>query len=302
MFKPIRHLFTELILLFSLGLLWGSGYVLAKFATTHGASPLGYAFWQSFGPALLLGLIVLFQSKPLSLSLHHCRYYAICGLLGIALPNTNMYFAAAHLPAGILAVIVNTVPIMTLPLALAFRQERFQWLRFCGILVGLSGIGFIVIPHSSLPDPTMLPWALLAFLSPLAFAICAIYINGDRPSNCTPLQLATGMLFTSTIYLLPLVWRQQAFYPLHWPFNLTDKVILLEVLLSSIGYIVFFTLIRLAGPVYYSLVGGVVALTGLMWGQIIFNEHFNAWNFAAVILILAGIVLVSSQQKADTHD
>ena len=39
----------SVILLISLGLVWGSGYAIARFAVTNGVTPLGYTFWQCLG-------------------------------------------------------------------------------------------------------------------------------------------------------------------------------------------------------------------------------------------------------------
>lgn len=46
-------------LLIILGIIWGSGYSLAKFAMTNGVSPLGYSLWQSLGPAVILAFFLL---------------------------------------------------------------------------------------------------------------------------------------------------------------------------------------------------------------------------------------------------
>ena len=43
-----------LALLIFLGALWGSGYALARYAISAGVPFLGYAFWQTVGPACLL--------------------------------------------------------------------------------------------------------------------------------------------------------------------------------------------------------------------------------------------------------
>ena len=46
-----------LILLIILGIDWASGYAIAGYCMTHGVNPYAYAFWQSFGPFVLLLLI-----------------------------------------------------------------------------------------------------------------------------------------------------------------------------------------------------------------------------------------------------
>lgn len=287
-----------LILLVLLGIIWGTGYVIARYATTHGVPPLGYSFWQSLGPALLVSLISWSRKAAVSFNRQHVIYFIICGAVGIMIPNTIMYFAAPHLPSGILAVIVNTTPVNIYILALFLKEERFQYGRFLGVLCAVFGIMLIATPGLSLPSAHMAPWVLLVLLSPFCFALCAIYINHYRPANSSSLALSAGMLAASSILLMPLVWIRQDFYSFHWPLSHADLAVLLEIGLSSLGYVILFELLRIAGAVYYGLVGSVVVLTGLFWGWLVFGEQLNIYSTSAVIFILLGISLVTlTQQK-----
>lgn len=292
--------FTSLTLLLLLGFIWGTGYSIARFATTHGVSPLGYSFWQSLGPAILISLLAFLTGKSsIPISTSHLRYYLICGLTGIVIPNTNMYFAAPHLPAGLLALVVNTVPIIAYPLALLARVESFSMIRLVGLVSAICGLLLIILPKTSLPSQEMTPWVLSSLITPLSFAFCAIYIARYRPERGDSTGLAAGTLVSSSLLLLPLVCFNQNFYALNWPPSLPDIVIILEIILSSMGYVLLFQLIKIAGPVYYSLVDTVVALTGLFWGYIIFDEQLNQWTGAAVLLILFALILVTQKQRTE---
>ncbi|MDF2940825.1 MAG: eamA-like transporter family protein [Gammaproteobacteria bacterium] len=282
-------------LLVLLGLIWGSGYSIARYCVTHGVAPMGYSFWQSLGPALFLLLLACFRSPKLPLSLPYLRYYLMCGILGIAFPNTLMYFAAGHIPAGMLAVLVNTVPIFTYPLAVLARTEKFKALRLAGLFVGLMGIMLIVWPHESLSHGSI-PWTLLVLLTPLSFACCAVFAS-FRPVPSDSLSLSAGMMTVSTLLLAPLVIHFNEFHALSWPLTTVDWLILLEIVLSSIGYVIFFALIKRAGPVYYSLVGGVVSITGLFWAYVAFDEKLSLALGLAVLLILVAIALLSLNEK-----
>ena len=291
------------LLLLLLGFIWGTGYSIARFAMTHGVPPLGYGFWQSLGPAILLSLMVLRTPTraALAINISASRYYFFCALTGIVIPNTTMYFAAPHLPAGLLAVIVNTVPIMAYPIALMARVESFHWLRLMGVCCAVAGLMCLVLPNTSLPSPHMIPWVLTVLLTPLSFACCAIYISRHQPQQSNPITLSTGTLLFSSILLLPIVLYSKSFYSLHLPLTLPDSVILLEIVLSSLGYILFFQLIKVAGPVYYSLVDTIVSLTGLLWGYFLFHERLNQWTGTAVLLILFSLVLITKYQSMASH-
>jgi len=292
--KP-THALTLLLLL---GFIWGTGYSIARFATTHGVPPLGYSFWQALGPALFLCFFKKSSLVSYKITMPKLKFYLMCGLVGIVIPNTNMYYAAAHLPAGVLAVIVNTVPIFAYILSIMARVEAFNPTRFCGVIAALLGLMFILLPNNaSLPSQEMAPWVLIALITPLSFAFFAVFIAQYRPKEEDSNSLATGMLIAASFLLSPLVFSTHNFYMFHFPLQIQDGIILLEIILSSVGYILFFQLIKTAGPVYYSLVDTIVALTGLFWGYVIFHEKLNAWTTPAVILILFALILVTKEQR-----
>lgn len=287
---------VSLLILILLGCIWGTGYSIARFAMINDVPPFGYSFWQSLGPAIVVGLIVLIRSKKISIDPKQIHFYIICGLTGILIPNTSMYYAASHLPASILAIVVNIVPVVVYPMALYVKLERFNWIRFMGICCAIIGLMLIILPKSSLPSPGMVPWVISTLITPISFAFCSIYIARNRPTNSDALTLSAGMLIASSILLMPLVANTHSMYWFKIPFTLPDWVILLEIILSSIGYVLFFKLISIAGPVFYCLVDTVVVLTGIFWGYIIFGEHLNRYTAAAVCFIVIALLLVTIQQ------
>ena len=290
MLKNSCKTFSFLILL---GAIWSLGFSIARYCTTHGVHPLGYAFWQSLGPAVLLTVLCKCLRIPIFNHRSYFVFYLFASLVGIAIPNANMYFAASQLPSGILAVIINVSPIMTYLLALAFKEESFNTRRFIGVVCAVIGIIIMIKPSGDITKE-MLPWLLSALLTPISFALCAVFVAKYRPVNSHSLGLAAGMLWGSTLWLLPVVFWGHHFYTLNHGFSWTEQWLLAEVLLSSAGYWLFFQLLKNAGPVYYSLVGGVVAIAGLIWGQLLFGETLTTPQVAGVIAIILGIVLVSS--------
>lgn len=291
---PLSYL---LLLLITLGFVWGSGYSLAKYATNGGVHPLSYGFWQAAGPALLLTVVNLSRGHFNCYRLVYWPYYLICGLLGIVIPNTNMYVLASLLPAGLLAVLVNTVPLIVYPLTLILKKEKFDGWRFQAIILGLLGLVLLIAPAA---NTVLSRWSIIALISPVSFALCSIYISFFQPKNLTPLACASGMLIAASFMLLPIIWQQQLFYPLTSPYTLTKLVVIAEIFLSSLGYFIFFKLLALAGPVFYGFTGSVVALTGLFWGIVIFDESLTLRQIIAVGCLLLAIVLMTWRQPSAT--
>lgn len=288
----LRFIDYPLFLLLLLGFIWGCGYSLSRYALTHGVSPLGYAFWQTLGPALLLGITGGFRRGGRLRNPADWRFFLVCGLAGIAIPNTNMYFLAPHLPAGMLAVLVNTVPLIIYPMAIFLGMERFDSLRFLAVVLGVFGVMSLVTAPLSVNMYT-----LAALLTPLAFAACSLYIASLGKHAPMAQESACGMLLAATLLLLPLVLSTHSYYSLSVFPNAVQSVVLLEILLSTMGYVLFFRLIRLAGPVFYSLVGGVVALTGIFWGRVLFDERLTLRETLACACITGAVFLVSWRQS-----
>lgn len=284
-----------------LGLIWGSGYVIANYCVHNGVKPLGYALWQSLGPAMALLLISIFRhTQSIRFEKKYLNYYLVCGLFGVAFPNTLIYFTSQHLPPGIVGVIVNIVPIIIYALALFWRQENFRWWRLFAVLVGVSGVMTIVIPHVHINTAAGIPWILLILLTPLSFALCAVFIARFRPVPSDSLGLSTGMLIISSLLLTPIVLSTHDFYAFHFPFTTIDWLLVLETLLSTTGYVIFFLLIRRAGPVYYSLVSGVVALTSVFWSWLIFHQIPSFMSAAGIALIVTSIGMITLCRTSST--
>lgn len=289
-----QHSIYATALLLLLGMTWGMGYTLARFAMTHDVQPLGYAFWQSIGPGIILFTFAMIKQQSWPLKKQHVRFYALCGLLGIAIPNANMFFSAQHIQAGILAVVINTVPIFTLLIAHVFLKEKISSRRWAGIIFAVTGMILLTTTHVAWSNVHWSPWLLTSLISPLCFASTALYIQHKGPSQSTPLASAAGMMIFASLFLTPSVWLSHQFHAL-WQTPLAQKnlAIITEIALSSIGYLLFFKLIQYAGAVYYSLVGAVVALTGIAWAYFILGEHIKPHALIAIALIVIGIILAS---------
>lgn len=295
-FKTVYPLF----LLCALGFTWGTSFSIAKFAMESGITPLGYSFWQSLGPAVLISLIAIFKDKSFFIQKReHIFFYLICGLIGICLPNVSMYFSAIHVPSGMLGLVVNTSPIITYVLSILFFIEKYDHIRFSGILLAFLGLFLLFYPKFAHMDESF-KWLIFSFVTPLMLSFCTVFMVKKRPKNISSLGLSAGMLFAATCMIAPVTLSLHQFHPLtQW--NMPNAFILIEIGLSSLGYILFFELLRTAGPVYYSLVGCLVAISGLFWGYLIFHEQPKQWEWMAIGFILVAIFLVSWTSQKIEH-
>lgn len=282
-----------LALLFLYAILGGATFTISKIAFGAGVSPGAYTFWQCAGAAAVMVGICGFKGISLPLEPRYLRFYIVCGLVGLALPNIIMFHSLARLPAGVMAVVVATVPVFTCALSNALSVERFKPRRAVGIALGVAGALFILLPRVSLSSPDLSLWAGVAFLAPFLYAVTHIYVARARPDDASAVAITAGMLIVASLALAPIMLDGDIVYVPRFPIGLAETMILLQIVISSICYLAFFAIVRRAGPVFFSQVGYLVTVTGLIWAILVFDESYSVWLWLAVGLIFAGLALVN---------
>lgn len=284
-------------MLLALGTIWGLSNPLTKLALEE-VQTFAFAFWQvTLALAVLSAIALARRSRP-PLGRRHLRYYLFTGLIGLALPGLNIAIVVQHIPAGLMSAIVSTAALFTYVLAVALRQERFHWLRAGGVLLGLAGALAILVPRTSLPGADMTGWVLMAMLTPLCYGINGVFAERFMPDDAGSGTMACGLLATASLFYLPvMVASGQASLPLPpvWP----STYALYALALGACGaYLLYFRLIRHAGPVFMSQVGYIVVAIGIIGGMLIFGERYSLWVWGGMALLVAGVTLVNAGQDA----
>ena len=149
---------------------------MGKIATETGHGPFGLIFWQQVVMVAVLGAIALVRRKGMALTVPALRFYVIVAVLGTLIPNGTFYYSVAHLPAGIMSIIIAMIPMLAFPMALAMGMDRFSALRLVGLALGLAGVAMLALPGVALPDAAMVAWLPVALIGPLFYAVEATYV------------------------------------------------------------------------------------------------------------------------------
>ena len=280
-------------LLFTCGVIWGLTFSLARIATSQDAHPLGLAFWQALGGGLVLLVVCCARGSLPVLNRSFFRRYLVIALIGTAIPGTLYFYAASRIPAGVLAITVTTVPLLTYAICLPLGADRYQHKRFSGLLVGFVAILILVLPDSSLPDPGMVNWLLLALASSVFYSLENIYVDIRVPHGLDMIALLCGALFVAAVLLIPVVAVFDAWVSLTMPFTEVEWAIVGMAVVSSSAYAVFFLVIKMSGAVFASLSAYVVTIAGVFWAILLFDESHSVYVWTAFGLLLVGMALVT---------
>jgi len=235
------------------------------------------------------------RRRVLPITKRHIQFYVVAGLLGSVIPGVLYFIAARRAPAGILAIAMATVPMLTLIVSRALGSEVLTFARVVGISLGAAGILFILVPDTSLPDAAAAPFIGLAVICAFCYAVENIYIDLRMPPG-EALTILCGMFAVATIItgLIAIIFDE--FWWPEWPLGSVEWSIIGLALINAFAYGTFVHLVNTAGPVFASQTAYVVTLSGVAWGMFLFGESHSHWVVAAAACMLVGLVLVRPRE------
>src|SRR5213593_3001106 len=120
----------------------GMNFVAVRLSD-RGLSPFFGAGLRFVLAAVLLYGLVAFGRIPLP-TRHQLKGTLLFGLLGFCVSYAFAYLALITLSSGVAAVVMGSVPLITLFLAVAHRVERFRGRGLIGAVIAIAGIVILV--------------------------------------------------------------------------------------------------------------------------------------------------------------
>ncbi len=286
------------IILLVMGMAWGLSFSLARVAASAGIHPFSITFWEAVGAGGTLLLICLLRRRPIPLSRDLLLLYLVAGALGMVVPNAIFFYAAAHVPAGILSISLAVIPLITFVASAALRLERIALGRAAGVLLGIFAIVLLVGPQESLPDPAQLPWVLLCVGAAACYAGFNIMVSLWRPYGATGFTTTAALFTAAALLLVPVMAATDSFVAPGWPWTEVEWALLGLGLINAVAFSLFVYLIETAGPVFTSQTSNLVTLFGVLWGIVIFGEQNSAWVWLSLATMMLALALVSPRRAA----
>jgi len=270
-------------------IVYGAIFSVNKMAAAAGTPPLAQGFWQSLGGGLLLLIILALKGRKLALGRRHLLSYLVIGALAVGVPMSLLTYAAPHLPAGLQTIVLALSPPVTYFLGMLARIERFRVLGLLGLAFGFAGVLVIIVGlglEESAPDAWR--WFALSLIAPLLFACSNLAAALLRPPLSSSLSMAAGMLVGSSAMLIPIMAiAGQASVPT----GAGAIAALIAAAINAVFFVLFFEIIRLAGPTFFAQFNYLAVLAGVGWSIAIFGEGLSIYFFVAMLLMFAGVFL-----------
>ncbi len=290
-----------IIYLVFLGSSWGLYFSLLKVAVLSGISYVGILTLTTVGVSVgMIAIALLRRRKPL-FSLKHNLFYLVCALTGYLLPMIAELLVIAHMPAGVLTLIVSMAPLATLIFAWMMKTDTINLPRVAGIMLGAFAIFAILLPDVHSVEAVAWRWLLLAMVVPVSYAIHHNFTARYWPSNSDSYQVACG----EAIYAGSLM---VAFSMFNWQWqdlqswNQGHAAIVFIATIALIDIYIYFELIRVKGPIYTSHANYFMVISGVLWGMVIFAERPSPLMWVSALLLVSSLYLIGDRKAEEEHE
>jgi drug/metabolite transporter (DMT)-like permease len=183
-------------------LLFSASYIISKVALRH-FEPLAFGYLRVLGSGALLGASYRYWSRASApLSRGDRLQLMLYALLGVVL-NQSLFIAGLALTsAHEAAILISSVPAMTLLAAVALRRETATWIKVMGMTVAGIGAVLVVIERGNGVEGSI-AGNLLILLNSLSYSFYLV-LSKRAMTRLTPTVVITHMFVYGAAMMLPI--------------------------------------------------------------------------------------------------
>jgi drug/metabolite transporter (DMT)-like permease len=272
-------------------LCWASAFAGIRASLTS-YTPAQLALFRFLVGSAVLAIHAVLTRMPLAKK-QDLGAIALIGFLGITAYHLLLNYGELSVTAGAASLLVNTAPIFTALLAIAFLGERLSLRRWVGIAISFTGV--VLITGGEAKGLSFDFGALLIVIS----AICiSLYMILQKPylKKYTAVQFTTYIIWAGTIFLLPFLPSLMKAVPTA-PLGATLAVVYLGVFPTAVAYATWgYVLAQIpasrAATLLY-LVPVLAIVVAWVWLQ----EVPTSLSLIGGAIVLSGVVLVNTRRQ-----
>ncbi len=293
---PHRHALSEWLSLLALTAMWGTSFLFTKVAVT--ALPVAWVVMARLGiGALVLVALAWLLGRGVPRGGRLWLFFGLIAVVGNLLPFSLITWGQQAIESGLAGILMAVMPLATLGLAHLFVPgERLTGRRVVGFLMGFVGVVVLIGPEALLAvGGEQAP--LLPMLAVLAGALCygtsAILARLRPPSDALSTAAATiglASMFSVPMGLNGWLGGSVGVPPGEVTVAVVGAVLFLGLFSTATAMVVYFRLIRSAGPSFTSQLNYLIPLWAVAVGVFFLGEEPTLGHLLGLLLILAGIL------------
>ncbi|MEE9349927.1 MAG: DMT family transporter [Flavobacteriaceae bacterium] len=279
------------VYLISLSLVWGSSFILMKYALI-GLTPIQVGAFRIIITALFL-MIIAFKSIN-NLTRQDWKYIAISSIIGTFIPVFLFSFAIKHLDSSVAAILNSFTPFNALIVGALFFGFSFRKNQIIGLLVGLTGTILLILNGSSIEIKQSIFYSSGILLASLGYAF-NVNIIKKHLNSVNPLAITTATFLIAFIPTVFVLASTSFFTTFSWtPIALKSflYVIILAIIGTAIAKTFFNKLVQISSPIFSTSVTYLIPIVAVFWG-ILDGENLTLSQLFSGFVILLGVYLMN---------
>ena len=279
----------DYFLLILLALIWASAFFNIKIAT-YSFGPVTIAFLRVFFGAIPVLLLCYFKNIKIEAFSKDWYWFAIIGLINLVAPFFLIAYGVKSVQSNLAAILMSTTPLSSTVLGHFYtKNEKFNFIKTFGILIGFSGILYLFSDNLLIDENNFLS-ALLILLGSTCYVIGGVLtlkISKKKNENVTG-----SILIWAVIILIPLVSFIEQPWNIVPRLDSTISVIYLGLVSTGIAWLLRFRILVNNGLIFQSQVSYLIPIFGTILSYIFLKELITTKVLISLIAVIIGIYFV----------
>lgn len=284
--KQLRWVYLSL-----LSLIWGSSFILMKYALV-GLTAMQVGALRVLITAVFL-LIIGFR-RLFKIDKRHWYYLTLNGFIGSFFPAFLMSYTVEKMDSSVVSILNSLTPLNTLIFGSLVFGFAFRRKQLLGVLIGLVGTLILILKGAELNPNQNYFYSSFILIASICYAL-NINILKKYLQDLDALSITVAnfvILIIPSIVLL-------AFTGFFTTFELNDSSLkglfyltILAVFGTGLAKLMFNRLIQISSAIFSSSVTYIIPIVAITWG-ILDGETISFIQFIAAFIILLGVYIVN---------
>ena len=276
--------------------IWGSTFLVIRFAIV-GIPPLLMCGLR----LVLAGGLLLAYAALTGAPWPRGREWRNAALIGVLLPgvgNGGVTVAEVHVPSGLVALLVATIPLWMALLTWRGRDAAPLGRRAVfGLALGFAGIVLLLGPGAGGGGHAIEPvWALVPILGSLSWAWGSLWSRRAAMPHSPVMSTAVGLAAAGVVLLILSAGAGDfgRWHPGSTPASAWASLLYLSVFGSVIGFGAYLFLLRRVAPSIVATYAFVNPVVAMILGSLLGGETLAPRTLAAAAVVLLAVVLITT--------
>ena len=283
----------DYLLLILLALIWASAFFNIKIAT-YSFGPITIAFLRVFFGAIPVLLLCYYKKIKIEAFSKDWYWFAMIGFINLVAPFFLIAYGVQSVQSNLAAILMSTTPLSSTVLGHFYtKNEKFNFIKTIGILIGFSGILYLFSDNILINENNFFS-AILILLGSTCYVIGGVLtlkISKKKNENVTG-----SILVWAVLILIPIVIIVEQPWNVSPRLDSTISVIYLGLVSTGIAWLLRFRILVNNGLIFQSQVSYLIPIFGTILSYIFLKELITFKVLISLIAVSVGIYFV---RKAD---